>query len=112
MDVTITEYLIRHVVVCPHGSLDAESAPDLRERLTGLHDEGVRQFLVDLSHITFMDSAGLTILVALLKQVHQGGGEVRLVWPRVEAARRILHQTRFDRIFNTAESAEEAWGHL
>jgi anti-sigma B factor antagonist len=49
-------------------------------------------------------------LVSALKQARQQGGDVKLVWPREEAARRILRLTRFNRVFDLAETANEAIG--
>jgi len=31
-----------------------------------------------------------------------------MVWPKQEAARRILHLTKFDRVFDMAETTEAA----
>ena len=97
------------VVVTPQGRFDAFSAPDVRERFEQLlNDEGILNFAVDLSQTTFLDSAGIAVLVSLLKQTRQKGGDVNLVWPNTEAARRILTLTRFDKIFSMFDTLEMA----
>lgn len=108
MKTTITEHVIRTIVAAPQERLDAFSAPVLREQLERFLDEGVSQFVVDLSAAPFMDSAGLAALVTLLKHARQAGGDVKLVWPQEEGARRILRLTKFDRVFDIAETVEAA----
>jgi anti-sigma B factor antagonist len=46
------------------GEVDSTSAPVLREHLDALLDGEVREFTVDLSQVTFLDSAGLCVLAA------------------------------------------------
>lgn len=108
MDMNITEHVIRIVVVSPRQRIDAFSAPALRARLDQLIENGVIRFVLDLSAVPFLDSAGMAVLVSLLKRTRQSGGDVRLVWPAEDAARRILRLTKFDRVFTMFETAEAA----
>ena len=108
MNITTTEHTIRVVIVKPHGRVDAFTVPALRDRFDQFLQEGVVQFVCDLSQVPFIDSAGMAALVALLKRTREHGGDVKLVWPSEETARRILNLTRFDRVFEMADSAEAA----
>jgi anti-anti-sigma factor len=108
MNITINEHIIRIVVVTPQDRIDAFSSPQLRERVNQLLTDGVSMFVIDLSNVPFLDSAGMAVLVSALKRARQANGDVKLVWPKEEAARRILRLTRFDRVFSMAESAEAA----
>ena len=88
----------RVVVVRPDGDLEAATAPAVRDRLLELTAAGQVRFVVDLSAVDFMDSAGVATLVQLYKRVRLSGGDVRLaaVRPRV---RRILELVRLHRLF-------------
>ena len=108
MKLVVTEHVIRVVVVAPHERIDAFSAPALRERLETLSGEGVTQFVIDLAEVPFLDSAGLAALVSLLKRARAAGGDVKLVWPREEAAKRIFRLTRFDQVFEMGDSVDAA----
>lgn len=108
MNLEIRETIIRIVTVAPQERIDAMNAPDLRARLHELIDEGAHKLVIDLSAVPFLDSAGMAVLVSALKRTRQAGGDVKLVWPRVDAARRILNLTKFDRVFEMADSAEAA----
>lgn len=112
MDMTLSEHVVRTMVLTPRQRIDAFTAPPLRAELDRLLQEGVRRFVLDLSLVPFLDSAGMATLVHLLKRARQLGGDVRLVWPAEEAARRILRLTKFDRVFTIAESAEDALSHF
>lgn len=110
MDISITAYHVRIVVVNPQGRFDTFSAPAVREQLEMLFGAGVVNFVIDLSETLFMDSAGMAVLVSLLKRARQVGGDVKLIWPEQEAVRRTLNLTRFDRVFEMADTVEAAIG--
>ncbi len=46
------------------GEIDSTSAPVLRQHLDVLLEGGVRELIVDLRPVTFLDSAGLCVLAA------------------------------------------------
>ena len=96
------------MIVAAQGRLDVLSAPILRERLDHLLSEGVTKFVVDLSAVSFLDSAGMAVLVNLLKRARQGGGDVKLVAPGATASQQILHLTKFDQVFAMADTVEAA----
>jgi len=107
MDITITQHqTIAEVTLT--GRFDAFNADKLREQLYSIIDQGTNQFVLDLSQTPFLDSAAMAVLVSLLKRARQQGGDVKLVWPQQEAARRILNLTRFDRVFSMSETATAA----
>jgi anti-sigma B factor antagonist len=108
MELNLSEHIVRTVVVAPTQRIDAFSAPTLRAALDQQLAGGARRFVLDLSGVPFIDSAGMAVMVSLLKRARELGGDVRLVWPSEEAARRIIKLTKFDRVFTMAESAEVA----
>ncbi len=99
MQITTTEAREHHVTVSLSGRLDAFSASNVQIELEQLCSKGILHFVLDLSKVEFLDSAGLAVLVTLLKQVQQQDGSVKMVPPEAHTAYRILHLTRFDRIF-------------
>ena len=104
MSMVITEHIVRHVTVSFTERLDAFRAPRIRAELETLRVEGVKHFTFDLSHVQFLDSAGLAILVNVLKWVQQEDGSAKMVLPEASEARRVLRLTRFDRIFEVVGS--------
>lgn len=108
MDILLTEFASGVTVVKPKGRFDAFNAPSMRERFDELLSNGNNKFVVDLSETTFLDSAGMAVLVSLLKRARYANGDTKLVWPIEPAAKRILHLTRFDRVFEMTETTDIA----
>ena len=52
-------------IVQPHGDLDASNYTELVERVEGLIKGGAKDFVVDLSDVPYMSSAGLVALHSL-----------------------------------------------
>jgi anti-sigma B factor antagonist len=61
VDVTATGPAVR---VTAAGEIDSTSAPVLRARFDSLLDDSVEEVTVDLTQVTFLDSAGLCVLAA------------------------------------------------
>jgi anti-sigma B factor antagonist len=85
-------------VLSVKGDVDIYTAPRLRERIIQLADEGSRRIVVDLQGVEFMDSTGLSVLVAGLKRLKENDGVLALAVTR-EPVLRILSITGLDRVF-------------
>ena len=66
------------------GEIDSSSAPLLREQLDTLFEGALSELTIDLSAVTFLDSAGLCVLAAAHRRA---GSDVRL---RVLASSRAV----------------------
>ena len=55
--------------------------------------------MVDLTEVTFVDSAALAALVRLRRQCATAGLELKFVKPRHADALRIFRLTQFDEVF-------------
>ena len=66
------------------GEIDSSSAPLLREQLDLLLEDTLTELTIDLSGVTFLDSAGLCVLAAAHRRA---GADVRL---RVLASSRAV----------------------
>lgn len=89
------------------GEIDVYTAPQLRERLIALVDDGVRKVIVDLSRVEFLDSTGLGVLVGGLKRLRSVGGDLVLVCSH-ERLLKIFRITGLDRVFTLHDSVDEA----
>lgn len=94
-------------VVTVEGDADLHSAPELREALTDLIDEGADRVIVDLSRATFVDSMTLGVLLGSTKRLRLKGGGLDVVVPGPEI-RRIFEITMLDRVFDLHASRAEA----
>jgi len=57
------------VVVEAHGELDVTSAPSFRAALQRAVETGVALVVVDLEHVSFLDSAGLAVVFGTQRQL-------------------------------------------
>jgi anti-sigma B factor antagonist len=85
-------------VVTAAGELDINTAPELREQLARLVNEGARQIVVDLTKVSFVDSTALSVLVSALKRLRQAGGDLELASPN-PSVRRVFEITGLTRLF-------------
>lgn len=76
------------------GSLVQEHVPRLRKRLLGIvRRRNVRNFDLHLSDIAKIDTAGVAVLVELLRHLVLRHGTLRVVQPS-HCVERMLHLTR------------------
>jgi anti-sigma B factor antagonist len=61
------------------GTIDMDSSPRLRAHLVNLVGRGCHHLVVDMRQVDFIDSAGLRVLVGVLKQVWAQQGSMHLV---------------------------------
>ncbi len=89
------------------GNIDALTAGEVSQFIHKLVDFGHKQFVVDLSQVDFMSSAGLRAILAELKESRQLGGDLRLAGaqPGVE---KVLSMSGFTSIIKTYPTANEA----
>jgi len=106
VEINTTEYVLKIVSIAIKGRLDAFEAPALRKKCDDYLAEGTAHFVFDLSEISMLDSAGLAVLVSVLKRARLASGDVRLIWPREEIASRILKLTKFDQVFTSIDASQ------
>ncbi len=67
----------------------------------------MKQVVVDLGGVNFMDSSGLGALIATFKRVAERGGDMNLARPQ-PSVKMVLEITRTNRILRLCGSVEEA----
>ncbi len=60
------------------GRLDAETAPELEERINYLFEREELKYLIDLSKVDYISSVGLRVLLMLAKKTKSSSGKVVL----------------------------------
>jgi len=92
------------------GRLDAVAAPDLTTELAALLADGRTRLTVDLADVSFVDSAGLAVLVRSRRETRLRDGGVTLVSPDSDDAMRVFRLTQFDRVFTMTPSTRTVAG--
>lgn len=60
------------------GEIDFDSAEVLSDRLRALIDHGALVVVLDTTHVTFLDSSGLRVIVAAANRLRAQGGQLFL----------------------------------
>jgi anti-sigma B factor antagonist len=89
------------------GELDIASSDDLRRHLNEARREHGEHLVLDLTDLEFMDSNGLSVIVACYKAVTANGGGLVLAAPR-PIVRRALEITGLHRRIPVTDTLEDA----
>jgi anti-sigma B factor antagonist len=96
-------------VIEVEGQVDLYSAPEFKERTRQVIDQGNRRVIIDLSHVSFMDSTGLGVLIGALKRLRAARAELLLVVTDYDIER-LFELTGLDGSFKIYRSVDEAIG--
>jgi anti-sigma B factor antagonist len=94
-----------HVICRPVGELDAFTVSQFRQALAELATNS--RWVIDMSGVPFVDSAGLGALIGGIRRTRELGGDVAVACNRPTLVR-LLRTTGFDRIVTVVESVDEA----
>ena len=89
------------------GDLTADQADTFRRACQDRFEANVRDVVLDLEHLTGIDSAGLELLLWLIDEVGTRRGHLKLVKPD-DTIRQILRITRLDKRFDVDETVQAA----
>ncbi len=89
------------------GNFDANNSPSVRRWFEQAADQGMKDFVVNMAGVNFLDSTGLSILIQAMKRSRQRNGDVRLCCLQ-QPVRMVFELTRLDRIFEIFNSEEDA----
>lgn len=67
-------------VVTVAGEIDMAAAPNIHSAVaTVLQDEGVRELVLDFADVTFLDCAGITALLEVVRRARARGASASLI---------------------------------
>jgi len=89
------------------GEFTADQADSFRRSCLDRFEAGVKDVVLDIEHMTLIDSAGLELMLWLAEEVAERNGQLRLVNPD-ETVRLILEITRLERRFDVHDCIESA----
>ena len=96
-------------VLSVQGEVDVYTAPQFREQLIELVDQGQRSILVDLEGVEFLDSTGLGVLVGGLKRLRSHDGDLLLVCTQSRILK-VFEITGLTKVFSIFDSVDAAVG--
>ena len=96
-------------VVIVTGPLTSAGVDTFREQFVNWWQSlpTLRNVVVDLSGVDFIDSAGLGLLIALLKRISERGGDLKIAGLQ-KKVRMVFEITRAFKVFDIFDNAAEA----
>ena len=109
MDFSVDHTIIDEgtVLMALSGSLDVASAPELRDLVVGLIDEGRYRLVLNMSGVDFVDSIGLGVFVGLVHRLRPHDGRMVVAAPS-EQTRKVFEITQLIRVVPLHDSDEAA----
>ncbi|MEM6599282.1 MAG: STAS domain-containing protein [Cyanobacteria bacterium P01_D01_bin.36] len=95
------------IILAPTGRLDITTAWQFRLKLQESISEETPHILVNLAEVNFIDSSGLTSLVAGMRDADKIDGSFRICNVHPEA-KLVFEVTMMDSVFEIYETEEEA----
>jgi anti-sigma B factor antagonist len=89
------------------GSLDLATAPAVRAALTDATERGSHNIIVDLTHLEFLDSTGLGVLIGVHRRTTERSKTLRLI-VNDGPILRLLNITGLIVVFSVYRSMEDA----
>ena len=94
-------------VLTVSGEFSADDVETFNRSVNDRLTSGTKHFVLDCTHMEFIDSAGLESWLRLQERAGNQGGQLRLVSPD-ETVSKILELTRLDLAFEAHSSLESA----
>ena len=93
------------------GGLNSDNAKPFVEQLEALVEAGVNKIIVDCSHLDYLSSYGIALLVRLHKHLVKHGGDVKVAAPKsiVLQALTVMHMGRIFDIYPDVDQARLAF---
>ena len=88
----------RSNVLALKGEIDLHVSPTVAASLNAMIEKKPRRLVVDLSEVTYIDSAGLAALIEAMQKVEAYGGKFLLAGLQ-ETVRSIFEISRLDQVF-------------
>ncbi|MBN2838307.1 MAG: STAS domain-containing protein [Fusobacteriaceae bacterium] len=96
-----------NLLVKIEGEVDVYTSIDLKKELSKYIEDGERSIIIDLDQVNYMDSSGLGVLVAVLKELKKVGGDLKLINLPL-SVKKIFDLTRLTKFFSIYKNLEEA----
>jgi len=89
------------------GELDIYSAPDFKEEMLSLMNEGCRNLIINLDNLKYIDSRGLGTFIGISRNIKEKEGSLALVCANATIIR-TFQRTGLMEIFRVFETNNEA----
>lgn len=112
MELELIEHQLSVHEVRLYGRIDSMTTPALKESFKAMTRNQQCNVILDLRDVTFLDSAGLGLLVSVLHAVRACGGSMCCLILPGSPVESIFAMVRFKDVFTIYHTPEEAFQHF
>jgi len=94
-------------VLAIEGDIDLHVSPAVTESLNAMIKKKPERIVIDLSRVTYIDSAGIAVLILAMQEVEAYGGKFFLSGLQ-ETLRSIFETSRLERVFRIFPDVDAA----
>ncbi len=94
-------------VLAVAGKIDARTMGDFEGGIRAVMDAGHLNIVIDLAEVPFISSAGLGILMSVIEEIREGGGDLMMARVQPEVYR-IFDMLEFTTLFQFFDTVDEA----
>ncbi len=95
------------MIVSVEGEIDASTAETLTAAFNKITDQGKYKLIGDFEKVDYMSSAGLRVLLSVMKETRAKGGDLRLAAVQKDVFK-VLKMSGFDRFLKFYDDTETA----
>jgi len=88
-------------------NLNTMNAPHLKSEFVVLHNEGVKNLILDLNDVKYVDSSGLSAILTA-NRLWEGNGTLVLTNVVNENVQQLIKISRLDTVFNIIPTTQES----
>ena len=107
MQLKIQENGAVRVIYVKDERLDAHNSDELKAELNRLYESGMKDLLIDLKEVRFIDSSGLGVLVSGFKNASARQGSLKLCGLQSQV-KSMFELTRLHRVFDIFQTVDDA----
>lgn len=98
----------QYVIFTPmEEKLDSALSPKLKSELLTVHAEGYNNLIIDMSHVKYADSSGLSALLVGNREFSRNGG-IFIIASLQDHVMKLIKISMLDKVFHIVETLEEA----
>ena len=104
----LTKQEIKDVIVISlTGQLDGNTSEETLSYFESLYEDSSKKFVADFKNVEYISSAGLRVLLAVLKDLRSNNGDLRLAALQKDVDK-VLSATGFTRMMKVFSDVDEA----
>jgi anti-anti-sigma factor len=96
------------VLTLQEENLNSVKAPDLKSELIVLRNAGIKNLILNLEHVKYVDSSGLSAILTGNRLWTEGGNAFVLVGVAHPSVKTLITISRLDSVLNIANTLPEA----